>query len=197
MPRKCRYAPVDICSHVVNRGNDKKRIFFSDRDYELFLELLAYAKRRYAVSVFGVCLMPNHFHAMICPRKEGALSAYLQWVTGLYAMDLRARTDTLGHGHVFQRRFWNACVYDNQFLPVLRYIEANPLRAKLVEQPGDCRWSSFVLRQKDGNDLLDPLPTTLPDNWATLLTTDQAYAELDKIRTPLRPGRPGPLDRRS
>ena len=195
MPRKCRYAPVDVCSHVVNRGNDKKQVFFADRDYELFLDLLTYAKQRHPVSVFGVCLMPNHFHALICPRTVGALSAYMQWVTGTYATDLRARTDTRGFGHVFQRRFWSACVYDVQFLPVLRYIEANPLRAKLVEHPEDWRWSSFVLRQQEGNELLDPLPTTLPATWAAFLTSPQAYAELDQIRAPLKLGRPGPCDR--
>ena len=191
MPRRSRYAPPGLCSHVVNRGNDKRRIFFTDADYDLFIELLIAAKRRAAVSVFAVCPMPTHFHAVIRPETEGALSTYLQWVTGFYAMDYRARTDTRGHGHVFQRRYWNDVAHDeHHLLTQLRYVEANPVKAKLVSEPGDWPWSSYSLRAKHANLLLDPLPIVLPDNWRELLLSPQPYAEIDRLRHPNRRGRP-------
>ena len=74
-------------------------------------------------------------HLLLEPKTDEALSAYMQWVTGCYSCYLRTRTETVGHGHVFQRRFWSVGVEDMlHFLMVLRYIEANPLRAKLVDR---------------------------------------------------------------
>jgi putative transposase len=195
VPRKSRYAPPGLCSHVVNRGNDKRRIFFKDADYDLFIELMIAAKRRSAVSVFAVCPMPNHFHAVIRPEKEGALSTYMQWVTGYYATELRARTDTRGHGHVFQRRYWNDVARDDaHLLTQIRYVEANPLRANLVTEPEAWPWSSYALRAKHGNLLLDPLPTTLPANWRELLLAPQPYEEIDRLRRPTPRGRPPESD---
>jgi putative transposase len=191
MPRKPRFAPPGVCTHVVNRGNDKRRIFLKDADYDLFIDLMISAKRRAAVSVFAVCPMPTHFHAVVRPEEEGALSTYMQWLTSYYAIDFRTRTDTRGHGHVFQRRFWNDLARNEQHLLIqLRYVEANPIRANLVKEPESWPWSSYSLRSGRGKLLLDPLPVPLPKNWRELLLTPQPYDELDPMRHPKRRGRP-------
>lgn len=192
MPRKRRFAPIDYPHHVINRGNDRRVIFRDAADYERFLGLLIQGKERYRVLVFGLCLMPNHFHALIQPFEEGALSAYLQWVLGCYACDLRAKTGTIGYGHVFQRRFWNAGIKDTRhFLTVLRYIEANPSRAGLVSAAEFWPWSSLALRDSvKGAALLDPLPLDLPGQWTSIVNTPQATTEIKTLRRPLRRGRP-------
>jgi len=177
--------------HVVNRGNDKRRIFLSDADYDFFLDLMVAAKRRAPVSVLAVCPMPNHFHAVVRPEEEGALSTYMHWLTSYYAIDFRSRTGTRGHGHVFQRRFWNDVARDEQHLLFqLRYVEGNPVRANLVNEPESWRWSSFSLRMGSENQLLDPLPVKLPANWRELLLAPQPYPEVDSVRHPQRGGRP-------
>jgi putative transposase len=190
MPRKCRYAPTGVCSHVINRGNDKRKIFQKDRDYELFIELLIAAKKRAAVSVFGLCAMPNHFHLVVRPDVDGALSTYMQWATGSYAIDYRVRTDTVGHGHVFQRRFWNATASDaRHFLAVMRYVEANPVRAALVQSAEEWKWSSMSLRRDASNGLLDEPPVALPEDWLAIVDAPQSGAELEILRDPVSAAR--------
>jgi REP-associated tyrosine transposase len=173
----------------VTRGNERRQIFFGDADYERFLRLMIQAKARYPVRIFGVCPMSNHVHWVAQPDEDGALSSYAQWVLGRYACYLRQRTDTVGTGHVFQSRFWCDGIDDSQhLLTVLRYVEANPLRARLVSRPEEWRWSSLVLRGI--SDLIDPLPIELPENWGTIVGKPLDWHELeDQLRC-------GPLPRR-
>ena len=193
-PRKPRYAPGGCHFHVTNRGNDRKRIFFESADYRAFLYRLAGAKRRYPVKLHGICLMPNHFHAIVQAEADDALSAYFQWALGRYACDLRAATRTSGYGHVFQRRFWSDCIHDGRhFLSVLRYIEANPSKAGLVPRAEDWAWSSLAIRADDRCELLDPLPLDLPTQWTDLVNETQPSEEVRQIER--RPPRGRPVKR--
>jgi REP-associated tyrosine transposase len=190
MARKRRCAVTGHPHHVVNRGNDRRRLFFSDADYDRFLRLMVAGKSRYPVKVYGVAIMPNHFHAMVVPERDAALSGYLQWVAGSYAADLRARTNTSGHGHVFQRRFWSDPILeDRHFLSVLRYIEANPREGQLVTRCEEWPWSSAALRLRPEHPLLDPLPIALPRDWHIMLELPQPAKEVEAIRRALRRNR--------
>jgi putative transposase len=143
------------------------------------------------VKIYGLCLMPNHFHGLLKPEDDGALSAYLQWVQARYACDLRSLTQTIGHGHVFQRRYWSDGIEDaRHFVSVLRYVEANPLRAQLVERAEDWTWSSLTLRVSQHDTLIDPLPYRLPADWTDIVNAEQSVAELEIIRAPEQRGRP-------
>ena len=193
MARKNRFAPPDLTYHVVNRGNDRKIVFRQDLDYIAFMELLAGGVRKFNVLVFGYCLMPNHFHLLMEPRAVGALSAFMEWVTGRYACAFRRQTGTLGHGHVFQRRFWNAAISDDlAFVSVLRYIEANPVRASLVPEADLWPWSSFTDRATRARKILSSLPLALPPRWSELVNAKQSEEALSKIRSELmrHAGRP-------
>jgi putative transposase len=186
MARKNRFAASGLPYHVVNRGNDRKTVFRQDSDYIAFIELLAEGTRRFQVMVFGYCMMPNHFHLLIEPRADGALSAFMQWVTGGYACALRRQTNTVGHGHVFQRRFWNAAIYDDlKLVAVLRYIEANPVRAALVPDADLWPWSSFTDRTSRARKILSPLPLALPPNWSELVGLTQSQQTVSQIRSEL------------
>lgn len=187
MARRPRRAVTGYPHHVVNRGNDRRQLFFTDADYERFLHLMVVGKSRYPVKVYGVAIMPNHFHAMVVPDADAALSGYLQWVAGSYASHLRARTNTVGHGHVFQRRFWSdAILEDGHFLSVLRYIEANPRAGQLVNRSEEWPWSSVALRARYEHPLLDPLPVALPREWHIILDLPQPAKEVEAIRRALR-----------
>ena len=180
MPRQRRYVVTGETFHVTNRGVDRRRIFFKNAQYAAFLRLAAAGKRRFGVSVFGYCLMPNHFHLLLRPDSEGALSAYLHWVQGNYARDLRAESNTLGQGHVFQQRFWSGPIEDGlHLLNVLRYVEANPVAGGMVERAEDWRWGSLRQRQSRPRVLLDRLPIELPGNWSTWVNTPPHPAEGD------------------
>ena len=193
MARKNRYAPLGFAYHVVNRGNDRQTIYQHHFDYAVFIELLADAGRRFAVKNYGFCLMPNHFHLLVEPLKQDELSAFMQWVTCRYACHFRTETETLGHGHVFQRRFWSAPARDDEaFLATLRYIEANPVRSRRAETADLWPWSSFIARSDGGRKILAPLPVSLPSNWSELVNRQQDLQTVSKIREELVPsaGRP-------
>lgn len=190
MARRKRFAPLGCPFHVVNRGVERRRIFRTPGEYREFLRLLNVAKQRYHVMVFGFCLMPNHFHAVLQPEIDGALSAYMQWVQARYACDLRMLSGTIGQGHVFQRRFWSDAIADaGHFFRVLRYVEANAHRSALVRRAEHWPWSSLALRRKSTR-LLDPLPWPLPNDWTQLVNAEQPDGELASIRHPKPLGRP-------
>lgn len=195
MPKRRRFIPPDSIHHIVNRGNDKKVIFPQDVDYGSFLALLREARERYAVLLFAYCLMPNHFHLVVRTRDLAAISAYMHFVQRSHACDLRSCYRSKGHGHIFQRRYWNKLVEGSGYLmSVMRYVEANPVRARLVSWAPEWEWSSMWERTTGDRDLLQPSGLWLPDDWATIVTVPQEQIDVDHIRRPLKRGRPMPDD---
>ena len=171
MARRRRYVVSGYPFHVTNRGVERRRLFFEDADYEEFLGLLSRGRRKFAIRLFRLCLMPNHFHLVVQQEDEAALSAYLHWVQGIYSRELRERTQTVGSGHVFQQRFWSGPILDSfHLLNVMRYVEANPIEAKLVAHAQDWRWSSLALRASCEKLTMDELPIRLPPDWTERLT---------------------------
>lgn len=190
MPRPPRRIVGGQTYHVVNRGNERRVIYPQTADYEDFLERLIDGRQRAPVDLFGYCLMPNHFHLIVRPHTDTAVSEYMHWVCGRYACDLRARTLTVGHGHVFQRRFWSCWLHDEQyFLSALRYVEGNPRRANLVTRAQDWRWNSLTERGEATLKLLSPLPVTLPASWEALVNVGQDEALLARLRRAVCPPR--------
>ncbi len=96
------------------------------------MRLLAYA------------LMPNHWHLVAWPSSARELSHFMQRLCWRHAADVRTRTDTVGNGHVYQGRY-RAFLIRSQvhYFRVMRYVEANPLRAGLVSRAEDWQWSSL------------------------------------------------------
>jgi putative transposase len=166
MPRKRRIAPAGQTFHIINRGNEGRQLFFEAADYQRFLDLLVKGRHRYPIRIYSYCLIVNHFHFEIGSDRDGVISRYMQWVTSRYASDLRVRTATLGEGHIYQARFWSDPIEnDLHFLNVQRYIEANPLEAKLVKRAEDWEWSSLWERTTRNRRILDESPVVLPANW--------------------------------
>jgi putative transposase len=191
MPHRPRIvSPGDII-HIVNRGNDKKIIFPEPLDYAAFLVLLREARERYGVQLYAFCLMPNHFHLVVRVDSLDEISAYMHWVQRQHACDLRFLNRTRGHGHIFQRRYWSKNVEgDGHLMNVVRYVEANPVRANMVDAAEQWEWSSLWDRVSGERDLLHPLPIWLPDDWVTIVNVPQQRIDLETIRRPSRRGRP-------
>lgn len=195
MPSRRRFIPPDSIHHIVNRGNDKKVIFPEDVDYGSFLALLREARERFAVLLYAYCLMPNHFHLVVQARDLAAISAYMHFVQRSHACDLRSCYRSKGHGHIFQRRYWNKHVEGSGYLmSVIRYVEANPVRAKLVSSAQDWEWSSMWERWTGDRDLLQPAPIKLPQGWPLIVSVPQEQIDIDHIRRPKKRGRPMPDD---
>ena len=189
--RSNRFAPPGKPYHVVNRGNDRRAVFLEPTHYQMFMRLMRAGTRRFPVVLHGYCAMPNHFHLIVEPTENDALSEYMQWVTGCYSCYFRARTKTVGHGHVFQRRFWSAPIHDDRhFLMVLRYVEANALRANLVQRAEDWEWSSLADRLK-GKFRSDRWQL-LPPDWCRLVNLIQRADVLERLRKEITPKRGRP-----
>lgn len=180
MPRRRRNVIAGHPYHVSNRGVERRRLFFKDAQYNAFLGLLERGKERFAVDVWGLCLMPNHFHLVARATERNALSSFLHWVQGIYSRDLRAWTKTRGYGHVFQQRFWSGPIEDERhLLAILRYVEANPVAEKLVTRAEDWPWTSLALRRSFRFQVLDPLPIRLPDDWSKRVNSESEPGDCD------------------
>ena len=167
MPRRRRMLPIMQPCHIVNRGQDGRRLFFEDDQYQHFIDLMVAGKLRYPIRLYSYALLGNHFHLLLSAGQDNAISAYMQWVEGRYGYDLRYDARDLGQGHVFQRRFWSEPIGWGpfHFINVQRYIEANPLKAGLVSRAEHWKWGSLWERETKGRSILDPSPLWLPDNY--------------------------------
>lgn len=182
MPRIERGLGDNIVYHVINRGNGRQEIFHKDKDYEAFVQLLQEAKERYEVRLYGYCLMPNHFHMVVKPERGEELSKWMQWLMTSHVR--RYHRHYGGSGHVWQGRYKSFMIQDDRhLLMVLRYIEGNPVRAKLVSSAVEWRWSSHgETIKKSPRRLLDEVTITLPDEWTMYVDEPFGEIELDRLR---------------
>ena len=122
--------------HVLNRGNGRMRIFHKAGDFEAFERVLAEGLQRYSVDLLTYCLMPNHWHLVVRPKTDEALGHWMGWVGVTHVRRYHEHYHSRGGGHLYQGRFKSFPVAeDDYFLALCRYVEANALRAHLVEAP--------------------------------------------------------------
>ena len=180
MPRTPRRPAGGVVYHVLNRGNGRMGVFRKQGDYAAFLDVLLEAKDKASVELFGFCLMPNHWHLVLRPRTDKDLPAYLSWLTNTHVKRYRAHYQRTS-GHLYQGRYKSFPVKDDYyFLTLLRYVEGNPLRAKLVGRARDWKWSSLGCEAKLAGRLLSPWPVRRPRDWPDLV--DAALPEEERAR---------------
>ena len=137
MPRPLRAVEDGLVYHVINRGNNRQPVFRKTADFRAFLDTLAELKERKPFLLYGYCLLGNHFHLLMRPTGA-SISRIMQSL--LVSHTQRYHKHYRSGGHVWQGRFKSPVIQDDDhLLNVLRYIEANPLRAKLVRRAGRVR----------------------------------------------------------
>lgn len=142
MARLPRISAEHYFYHVFSRGNNREPVFFESKDYERFLNNLDRYQSLYGYRLYAYCLLPNHFHLLLRPKKA-ELSTFMQTLMTAYSMYLNKRYNRVGH--VFQGRFKSILVEkDPYLLEVLRYIHLNPVRAGLVDRADMYPWSSYL-----------------------------------------------------
>ena len=131
----------DAVYHISGRGNNRQEIFWNDEDREDFLELLEQCAERFQLRIFAFCLMTNHYHLFL-RTPEANLVAAMHWLNATYSIHFLHRHKR--SGHLFQGRYKAVLVLADEHWQTLSfYLHLNPVRAKMVEAPGDYAWSSF------------------------------------------------------
>src|SRR5438270_1239281 len=195
MPRRPRNAPGGLVYHALNRANGRGSLFHKEQDYAAFERILEEAAQRHpGVRVLGWCLMPNHWHLVLWPKKDGELSSFVRWLTVTHAQRYHAHHHSTGRGHVYQGRFKSFPVQaDEHLLVLLRYVEANPVKAKLVAKAQAWRWCSLWRRLKGDRKeraLLADWPVPRPRDWVEAVNRPPAEAEARRVKESLERSRP-------
>jgi putative transposase len=157
--------------HVCNRGSRKGELFGSYDDYDAFLPLLEAARAKYAMRIPAYSLMRTHFHFLLWPRADMALSRFMKWLESTHAMRFHDKRGSRGTGAVYQSRFVARMIPDDRnYYSTLRYVERNPLKAGYVARAEDWPWSSAW--HGEGGPMLfnaDPPPLPKLHNWSEIL----------------------------
>ena len=169
MPRRPRQAPGGIVYHVLNRAVARLPLFEKPTDFEAFLRVLAETLEKFPMRILSFVLMPNHWHFVLWPEHDGELSTFCRRLTNTHSMRWHAHYHTSETGHIYQGRFKSFPVEsDDPLYTLCRYVELNPLRAKLIPRTEQWQWSS-LWRRIHGDDVprsfLSPWPVPLPDDW--------------------------------
>ena len=142
MPGRARFCPAGYPIHVIQRGNNRQAIFTSDADIAAYAHWLAEGADRFSVAVHGWAFMTNHVHLLATPSEHTGLSQLMQFLGRLYVRYFNYAYNR--SGTLFEGRFKSCIVQENRYLlTCLRYIELNPVRAGMVKDPSDYRWSSY------------------------------------------------------
>ena len=163
MARLPRFSLTGVPQHVIQRGNNRQACFAADEDYRFYLDCLRDASQRYRCAIHAYVLMTNHVHLLVTPGETGAISRFMQHVGRRYVQHfnfLYQRSGTLWEG-----RYKSSLVdAENYLLTCYRYIEMNPVRAAMVREPVEYRWSSHRANALGHPDsVLTPHALYLPD----------------------------------
>lgn len=185
MPRRARLMLPNVPLHLIQRGNNRQVCFVAEEDYRFYLDWLKEYADKTGCRVHAYVLMTNHVHLLISsPAADGAGAMmkalgqrYVQYVNRTYR-----RSGTLWEG-----RFRSCLTQEEDYLlACMRYIELNPVRAAMVEHPGEYRWSSYRANaQGEENPLVQPHELVLGLG-ADAAARQAAYREL--FRYELEPG---------
>jgi putative transposase len=199
MGRPLRPIADGLIYHALNRGNNRQPVFTTPDDFRAFLHALYQSQQRYPFRLFGYCLMSNHFHLLLQPAPGQNISRIIQSLT--VAHTWRFHRSHRSVGHVWQGRFKSPVIQDDaHLLTVLRYIEANPLRAGMVTDLRDYPWSSYPVHGLgQTKDAVSELPgweglAATPEGrqawWRDWVHTPLTERELAAVRRSVTTGRP-------
>ncbi|MDD5548058.1 MAG: transposase [Sulfurovaceae bacterium] len=181
MPRIPRGESVGGIYHIINRGNMRMQVFNDAEDYEYFLNLLEIAAKREKVEIHAYCLMPNHFHLLLVPTQPNSLSRLMQWVMTSHVRYYHKKNKT--SGHIWQGRYKSFIVEkESYYITLMRYIEANAKRAKLIRNAEDWDYGSLMEREYRHRKLLSEPYVALYEDWAEHVNTPMRKGELHDIR---------------
>lgn len=193
MPRKARIVVPSVPHHITQRGNNGQDVFFVDDDREVYLHFLCEESAVYGLEILGYCLMTNHVHLIGVPHKRESLAKAVGRTNLRYSQYINRMHNR--SGHLWQNRFFSCPLDRPHFWLGLRYVETNPVRAKMVRSPSKYKWSSAAahLGKADDDSLIDVAKwrqISARINWKQKLARGCSEEEIEIIRKATNIGRP-------
>ncbi|MBN2375235.1 MAG: transposase [Sedimentisphaerales bacterium] len=193
MPRIERIVIPQMPHHITQRGNNRQDVFFVDDDRRVYLEILREQTEKHSLDIQGFCLMTNHIHLIATPAAEDSLARAVGRTHFLYTQYINRMHRR--SGHLWQNRFYSCPLDRRHFFQALRYIECNPVRARLHRLPWKYQWSSAaahidaydptgILNLQQWNQFSHGL------NWQKILQEYQPDEEIKRLRLNTHRGRP-------
>ena len=198
MPRIARIVVPGLPHHIVQRGNNRQDVFFAPADYRAYLDVLHEQSQRFGLRVLAYCLMTNHIHLVAVPAGEESLARAIgrtHWLFSRSINRLHGRS-----GHLWQNRFFSCPLDADHLLHAARYVERNPVRARMVRLPWRYRWSSAAAHTGEGepHEVLDMAGWRRlfrPAPWKKMLQEAEDESIVDRLRRCMHTGRPLASDR--
>lgn len=195
MPRRSRVVIPGVPHHITQRGNNREPVFLAPDDRRHYLDLLGRHASHCGARILAYCLMTNHVHLIAVPDSEDSLARTLGRTHSEYALELNRKKKR--SGHLWQNRFFS-CPLDMQgLLSATRYVELNPVRARLVDLPWLWPWSSARahIASDDLDDVLDRRWIEQYhgwnfEEWKEILADGMLEEQSEAVRRATRTGEP-------
>jgi putative transposase len=193
MSRLARTVAVGCAHHITQRGNNRQDVFFVDDDRRVYLDLLKQQADKYALELLGYCLMSNHIHILATPHDEDSLAKavgrthfrYTQYINRFHRRS----------GHLWQGRFYSCALDERHFWLAMKYVELNPVRARVCRKPWRYEWSSAAAHvdAKARSELLDSArwyDMISAGQWRKELAAGLSDSDVARLRVSTHTGRP-------
>lgn len=183
MARRARSIIPSYVYHITHRGNNKQKLFFSEHDFRSYLYFFEETKNKYEMKILAYCVMQNHVHYIAIANKENSFAKTINATHACFAKYFHLKHLTVGH--VWQGRYYSCLLDFKHLFAAMRYVERNPVRAKIVQRPWDWVWSSardHVSNEKGIISLIDYSDYLKIPSWKDYLGKDDEEDDLNEIR---------------
>lgn len=193
MPRIGRVVAVGYPHHITQRGNYRQEIFADNTDRKKYLSILNTESKRYKLIILVYCLMPNHVHFIVVPEREDSMGNVFKYVNMQYSQYFNQKEEE--RGHLFQGRFFSSVMDERHTIICARYIERNPVRAKMINKPWNWKWSSARFHcGMEGDDVLGvnnffDYTGEEKEGWMKFIDESDSPQEIKEIREQTKKGR--------
>lgn len=190
MPRIARIVVPNFPHHITQRGNRRQPVFFQEQDRYEYLRLIKKFSLVYGTKIWAYCLMDNHVHLIMVPNNEKTLTRTLQEAHRRYTRYINFREGW--RGYLWQGRYASFPMDEKHLIAAIRYVERNPVEAKIVNRAEDYKWSSAKAHVYKTNDpiLNDCYLTNKIKDWSRFLNNLSTNNKKGLIEKSIRTGRP-------
>lgn len=184
MPRRARIVAAGYPHHIVQRGNNKAKIFFDNHDRITYLSLLKKYISECGLKLHAYCLMDNHVHLLVVPLYDYSIARAMQKLSLTFTQYFNKKYKRTGR--LWECRFHSSLIDRETYLwSVCRYIERNPVSAHIVDNPIQYKWSSAGFNTTDlKSSFIEPIWQSLGEReeYSRLLNTPANETGVEKIR---------------